>query len=231
MRESDFRVGRTFPLAAAEAQRFSSHRAPSGIKDSLADLSNSIAATISAGGEYVHAVLPGKKSSDSGRRAGGGVMPAPFSVRRGGEGAGSYGRSDSKFAHVPKTLARGPRSASWARAIPRPSGGDGMPDIMGCAHVVRERRHNSPRAPKVKNRQRPRRVHAGCPPVRRVSARNAANPGTSRDRRAGGSGGRAPPIRRRIAFRPCKFCHFFVVVEKSIDQHFHRMHKGIQWRN
>ena len=133
--------------------------------------------------------------------SGGGASCRPhFRVRRRGEGAGLYGRSDSKFAHAPKTLARGPRSASWARAIRPPSGVDGTPDSSGGGHAVQKRRHNSPRAPKVKNRQRPRRAHAGYPPVRRLSARNPANPGTSRDRRGGGSSGRAPPNRRRIAF-------------------------------
>jgi len=185
---SDFRVGRTFPLAAAGDRRFLGHRAPSGIEDSLADMSNSIATTISIGGEYVHAVLPGEKSSDSGRRAGGASCRPHFRVNRRCEGARLYGRCDSKFRHAPKTHARGPRSASWARAIRPPSGVDGTPDSSSGGHAAQKRRRNSPRAPKVKNRQRPRRAHASCPLVRRASAPNSANPGTSRDRRAGGFG-------------------------------------------
>jgi len=66
VRESDFRVGRTFPRTAAEARRFPGRRAPSVIEDSLAVPHDPIAATISAGGEYVHAVLPGEKTSDTG---------------------------------------------------------------------------------------------------------------------------------------------------------------------
>ena len=50
-RESDFRVGRTFPLAAAGARRFPGRRAPFGIGDSPAVPHDAIAATIPAGGE------------------------------------------------------------------------------------------------------------------------------------------------------------------------------------